>query len=154
MKIAMYKGPAKSLFQRFFHWLTCMVTGSVYSHCELVIDVNIVQGYALCMSSSMRDGGVRLKQINLSSGHWDVFDLPTFSPADRQRALQWFIDHENEGYDWLGLLWFLIPVSFEKRRRWFCSEAIAASLNLPDPHKLHPQRLLDILSKEAARVAT
>lgn len=142
MKIAMYKGPARSVWHKIGHAFTCLWTGSEYSHCELVFDVRDSSSYTLCASSSGRDGGVRFKRINLASGHWDVYPIE----GDEVAAARWFVDHVAAGYDWFGLLWFVLPIkAFNNPKRYFCSEAMAASLGLEKPHKFHPQSLLDRL---------
>lgn len=149
MKLAMYKGPPTGFWHRIAHWFTCRWTGSEYSHCELAFcRSDTAGGKWLCASSSARDGGVRLKYIDLASGHWDVYDLPQFDQAATNAARAWFYERADarSGYDWLGLLWFVLPIkAFNNPRRWFCSEAIAAALGLPKPHKFHPQRVLDRL---------
>lgn len=144
MKIAMYKGPPGDFWHKVGHWATCLWTRSKYSHCDLVFSDAPVGGKHLCASSSARDGGVRFKRIDLGSGKWDVFDLPGFDSFDEAYARQWFNDHAGRGYDYLGLLWFLLPIkAINHPQHFFCSEALAHALQLPKPHKFHPQRLLD-----------
>ena len=145
IRLAMYKGPPTDALHRIGHRLICLWTRSIYSHCELVPGLPAPDGTSLCLSASHRDDGVRFKRINLGSGRWDVFDLPQFDDFDRDLAVQWFLDNDAAGYDYLGLLWFLLPARLEWRKRWFCSEAIAAALGLRDPHKFHPQKLLETL---------
>lgn len=146
MKLAMYKGPPNDVAHKLSHWFTCLWTRSIYSHCELVYhQSDVMNGKSLCASSSARDGGVRLKYIDLSSGHWDVFELPGLTEQQAEAARAWFYEKSDAraGYDWFGLLWFVLPVkAFNNPRRWFCSEALAAALGLPKPHKYHPQKLL------------
>ena len=122
MKLAMYKGPATGLFHIIAHWFTCLWTMSRYSHCELVFGEPDRFGMSLCASSSGRDGGVRFKNIDLGSGRWDVFDIG----GDEEAASRWVIEHVASGYDWFGLLWFVLPIKvFNNPRRWFCSEALS-----------------------------
>lgn len=145
MTLAMYKGPAAKALYQFTHWFTCLWTHSDYSHCELVFGGPDEDGLSMCASSSARDGGVRFKRIDLSSGHWDIYPLPQFTEADYRSAMAWAVECGDAKYDWLGLLWFLLPIRFEHPRRFFCSEAVGHMLRLPEPYKLHPQRLLDLL---------
>jgi endogenous inhibitor of DNA gyrase (YacG/DUF329 family) len=135
MKLAMYKGPAKTVLHRLLHWVICVFTASRYSHCELVID-------GWCWTSSNRDGGVRCKAIDLTSSAWDVFEIS----GDALAARDWFVAHRGEGYDWLGVLRFLLPFLPNSRTRWFCSESCAAALGLPNPQSITPQRLLELLT--------
>lgn len=146
MKLAMYKGPPSDMAHRVSHWFTCLWTRSIYSHCELAF-YQSPGGKHLCASSSARDGGVRFKYIDLSSGHWDVYDIPK-QPRTDAVIREWFNAKSDDRakYDWFGLLWFILPIkAFNNPRRYFCSEAIAAALGLPKPHKYHPQKLLDRL---------
>lgn len=145
MKLAMYKGPAKSWHYRVSHWFTCLWTRSDYSHCELVFEGQDLYGESLCASSSGRDGGVRWARINLGSGHWDVYPV-TVTAEQEAAAHLWFSQNAGDPYDWLGLLWFVLPIrAFDQPSRYFCSESIAAALGLERPHKYHPQKLLEAL---------
>jgi hypothetical protein len=120
------------MLHRFLHALICAVTRSSYSHCELVID-------GLCYTSSNRDGGVRAKRIDLTTGAWDVFPIT----GDREAALRWFREHYRECYDWIGALRIALPFLPNHARKWFCSEAVGAALGLPQPERITPQSLLD-----------
>lgn len=64
-------------------------TGSIYSHCELVVD-------GACYSSSAMDGGVRCKRIDLDPEKWDVVDLPW---AEAEQVTSYFTatDHHRYG---------------------------------------------------------
>lgn len=135
MQIAMYRGPAKTAWFQIVHWVICIGTRSRYSHCEIVIRGD-------CYTCSERDGGVRGKKIDLYSGHWDVYDIPGGREAE-DAALRWFAEHHGEGYDWRGILRFVLPWIKNHERRWFCSEACAAALGIPEPHRITPQGLLD-----------
>jgi hypothetical protein len=149
MRLAMYKGPPDDFWHGVGHTATRLWTRSRYSHCELVFGEPDADGKSLCASSSARDGGVRFKRIDLGSGRWDVYDLPGFDAFDAAYARQWFHDHAGLPYDHLGLLWFVLPIGkFNHPARFVCSEACAAALRLPKPHKYHPQRLLDAVKKD------
>jgi hypothetical protein len=148
MKIAMYQGSPKDALHQVGHLATRLRTWSKYSHCELVFGDPDLFRMSMCASSSARDGGVRFKRIDLGSGRWDVYELPGFDAFDTAHARQWFHDHTGTPYDHLGLLWFVLPIGkFNHPARFVCSEACAAALRLPKPHKFHPQRLLDAVKK-------
>lgn len=125
MQIAFYKAPG-ALADR----LVRLVTGSKYSHCELVIN-------GTACSSSIRDGGVRMKGIYLDPAKWDVVDVD----GDVTAAWSWFATHVGQRYDWAGVFRFVIPFLPHRRRQWFCSEACAAALGLPDPADWTPGML-------------
>lgn len=139
MKIAMYKGRPHGLVNTITHYLICLRSFSKYSHCELVFTEPNIEGYALCASSSFRDGGVRYKQIKLNSGHWDVFDITDY---DKGYAKTWFDNHIGDKYDTLGLAFFLIPFrGIEEREKHFCSEACGYALKVNKPYRLTPAAL-------------
>lgn len=125
--VALYKGPATGWFHQVWHLLVCWWTKSVYSHCELVIA-------GTCYSSSNRDGGVRAKVIDLTSGRWDFYELD----GDEKAVLAWFGKHNGDRYDWLGVARFVLPFLPQFKRRWFCSEACAASMLWVDPDRVRP----------------
>lgn len=128
--LALYKGPGVfpgSHLIRFW-------TKSPYSHCELVIGGE-------CFSSSLMDGGVRQKQISLTSDKWDLIALPWANAAD---VLLYFAKTKGQRYDWWGLIGSQV---FNRRSEApgaaFCSEWCAAALGLPNPETYSPQTLGD-----------
>jgi hypothetical protein len=148
MRIAMYKGPPDDFWHKVGHGATCLWTRSRYSHCELVFGEPGTDGRSLCASASSRDGGVRFKRINLGSGRWDVYTPSGYDAHDEAFARQWFHEHNGLPYDHLGLVWFVLPISaFNDPKKFTCSEACAAALGMPKPHKYHPQRLLGAAMK-------
>ena len=127
MRLALYKAPGG-----IFDKLVRLVTRSKYSHVELVIG-------GMCYSSSIQDGGVRGKHINIWSGSWDVVDIGGDEDEDAARA--WFEAYEGQDYDWLGAFRFALPFLRHRPAKWFCSEAVGTALGLPEPHRLTPQDL-------------
>lgn len=126
--LALYKGPGifpGSHLIRFW-------TKSRYSHCELVVGEQ-------CFSSSLMDGGVRQKVIDLTSDKWDLIPLPWANAAD---VLLHFNRTKHQPYDWWGLIGSQI---FNRRSEdagaAFCSEWCAEALGLPDPETYSPQTL-------------
>ena len=95
---------------------------------------------ATIASSSLRDGGVRVKRdVRLNPAHWMVVDVPAW---DVNRAIDWFDIHAGAPYDWRGavatVFWFL-P---DSKRSWFCNEAIAAPHGLIDAHRQTPAEFI------------
>ena len=115
-----------------FDRAVCAWTGGDYSHVEL-IDLNDGAGW----SSSYRDGGVRKKFIDWSSGRWDIYTLPGDPVAARDRIKK----HLGEGYDVFGLFFFVIPLHLEARNEKFCSEIVSIGLDRPKPFKDSPVSL-------------
>lgn len=137
MKAAFYLGrKAENPSSKMFDWLVCAWTKSPYSHCELVID-------GVCYSSSKRDGGVRAKEIDLKSGHWHVLEIG----GDKSAALKWFQGNSGARYDVAGLFGFVLPFRTHNLNRWFCSEACAAALGIPEPWRYSPHDLFEHLIK-------
>ncbi|MHB0820128.1 hypothetical protein ACYCFK_17860 [Stutzerimonas stutzeri] len=107
-------------------------TGSIYSHCELVVD-------GWCYSSSAMDGGVRRKQISLDPEGWDVMSLPW---ADDQQVQDFFTATDHYRYGWLGLILSqLFNLNRTQDKAQFCSQWCAAALNLPSPATYSPVTL-------------
>lgn len=136
MHVAFYKGKTR-LFNRLVSW---WLRGP-YSHCELVLQTS-PDGVSLCASSSFMDGGVRLKNMVLDPDHWNLV-LVGGSPA---KAWSWAVDHEDDHYDVLGLLGFVWRRQPDDKTKWFCSEAVAAMLGLPDPWRFDPMVLYAALT--------
>ena len=135
MQLALYKGPPSSFIHNISHYITRLGTWSKYSHAELVIN-------GRCYSSSARDGGVRGKDINLFSGHWDVFDI-TSNEDIKQRALRWFSSHDGQAYDYRNVVRYVFPFIGHNKNHWVCYEAIGAALGINRPHMLTAEKLLE-----------
>lgn len=89
MHLALYKGPPTGyLIHTMSHYATRLWTWSKYSHAELVID-------GMCYTSSIRDGGVRVKLIDLNSGRWDSVPITSNSKV-KSRAVAWFAEHDAD----------------------------------------------------------
>lgn len=131
MQIAFYKSR-----KRLFNRLVCWWLKGPYSHCELVLQT-LPDGTSQCASSSFTDGGVRLKHMVLDPAHWDLVEVP----GSIAKAWAWTVEHEDDGYDLLGLLGFMWRRQSGEQRKWFCSEAVAAMLGMPEPWRFDPMNL-------------
>lgn len=134
VQLALYKGKGQigNAFIRLW-------TGSIYSHCELVVD-------GWCYSSSVMDKGVRRKPIGDGEGHislapdkWDFVPLPW---VDAQAVVEYFevTDHHRYGWPSLILSQFL-NLNRPVKGAQFCSEWCAAAAELPAPTTLNPRTL-------------
>ena len=136
MKIAFYTHTKKGwqgVTERLIRWWT---RGN-YSHCELVLSES--NGISECGSSSGIDGGVRIKHMALDPSHWDVVEIGLGDPS---RAKAWFLAHDGDKYDFFGLLGFVIRRGdLDEKNKWWCSEAVAAALGLPEPWRYDPNTL-------------
>lgn len=132
MRIAFYKGRHR-LFDRVVQWWT----RGPYSHVELLFSDG------LAASSSIRDGGVRLKVIKFVPERWDILPIE----GDEAAARAWFDSHLGQGYDAAGLFGFVWRPAAGETRRWFCSEAVAAALGMGDAWRFCPNTLAAALKR-------
>lgn len=135
LKLALYKGPPKNdILHSITHYLTKLFTWSKYSHSEIVID-------GVCYSSSLRDGGVRKKTIDLSSGRWDVFSI-TDNQEVITKALAWFNSNEGKAYDYRNIVRYILPFVGHNKSQFICYEACGNMLGITDSYKLTAEQLL------------
>ncbi len=114
--------------------LICWWTESDYSHVEIVID-------GWCYSSSLRDGGVRKKRIDLLPSWWGVVDLPG---ADAEKALSLYARTAGQRYGWTDLFTqHVMRFPREDAGGWVCSEWVAMALGLARPQTWTPGMLAD-----------
>lgn len=135
---AFYKGTRPGLagiYNRLVRW----IGRGPYSHCELIFSDG------LAASASWMDGGVRFKRIEFDPEHWDFIGL---DPAKEVAARLWFAEHDGWGYDLMGNLRFLCGIVRESADRWYCNEALGASLGMPDPWRLEPNGLAVVLKEQ------
>lgn len=141
--LAFYKGRGTSWQQRVQDWVIRVATGGQYSHVELIegsADFNSVQ---LCLSSSGRDGGVREKRMKLDPAKWDLVEMR----VDAVRPAAFIRDRIGRRYDYPALIFSqLLALGRHEPNRWFCSEIIAASLGLDQPHRFSPQMLFEVVT--------
>lgn len=132
MRIAFYKG-GQSLADQIIMWKT----EGPYSHCEAVLGFNPVSQAYTCASSSLRDGGVRFKDIRLDPSKWDVIDVPG---VDAAKVARFFLAHDGEPYDTRGVISFVVPVG-NTPDGWFCSEALGAAAGIREAKRFDPTSL-------------
>lgn len=130
VQLALYKGPATDLGHKVAHWAIRWFQRSQYSHAELVLG-------GTCYSASPRDGGVRSKKIDLTTGKWDVVDLPGVPNTLGLLALADQLVHTGAKYDWLGVARYVFPFLPESKARWFCYEFVSTLLGLADNDERH-----------------
>ena len=110
---------------------------SKYSHCELVIN-------GVCYSSSVMDGGVRAKVIELDPEKWDLIDLPWASPT---LTFDYYDYTKGQHYSWWSILWSqFFSRETDEPKASFCSEWCASALGLPTPVIHSPESLGHLLS--------
>ena len=128
--IAFYKGgrrKGESPLKYAWDYAVRLRTASPYSHCEIAIE----QGWGVyeCISSSMRDGGIRGKAMQLPKDRWDI--LPC--TLTEREAREWLSREQGKAYDYAGALRFVLPFLRQAPQKWFCSEFVAAALGIDNP---------------------
>lgn len=126
-QLALYKGPASGPLNIVGHQAIKLWTRKPWSHTELVIN-------GVAYSSSARDGGVRSKVIDFTTGRWDLVDMP-LTPEEESYAKLWFYERRNWKYDYWNIGRFVFPVINHDRDRVVCFESVASALRLPAAHK-------------------
>ena len=122
--------------------LICWWTRSPYSHVEIVIN-------GVCYSSSLRDGGVRKKTIDLDKPHWRVIPIEWRNETDAWRE---FAKRNGKPYGWMDLITqhvLRLPVDDPGL---LCSELCALMLGLPEStaRGMSPGALVEyVLSRNA-----
>jgi hypothetical protein len=129
MKVALYVGDHKgdSLFVRLGWFLTRLTQRGAYrnvTHSEAILDDH-PDGTTTIGSSSLREGGVRMKRCTLNRDNWMVVNVPTWSA---EKAKQWFIEHEGVKYDSRGALATVLPALGGDPAKMFCHEAVGESV--------------------------
>lgn len=114
------------LVQKGDYWRVTHVEAILAEHPEGTVDI---------ASSSVRDGGVRIKKkVRLDPKSWIVVE----TPFDVEKATQWFIDHAGEQYDLFGAIATWIPIQWKQKNRWFCNQAVGAATGMKSPEILGP----------------
>lgn len=134
--LALYKGRKKgrkptALLARFSDWLTRKLTKGIYSHCEIVVErEEMIGNYDSdiiydCYSSSIRDGGVRKKYIDVTDKKWDLVEL---KGVTEKQIKEYFEKTKGAKYDWLGAIGVVFGIP-HARSKFFCSEWCANAIN-------------------------
>lgn len=141
--LAFYKGRGETLGQRMQDAVICLVTRGRYSHVELISGRAQHGHLAHCFSSSGRDGGVREKPILLSHNNWDLVELN----LDPTAPTKFISDRIGAKYDYSGILLSqFLAFGRHNPDKWFCSEICAAALGFPNPQRVSPQFLFDVVT--------
>lgn len=89
-------------------------------------------------SSSLIDGGVRVKTTQLNPDHWVAIEVPAGILRSTEVAQGWFDWHDGIPYDPRGAVGSVLYGFGHNREGWFCNEACGAAMNQTDPHKMPP----------------
>lgn len=117
-------------------------TGAAYSHVELLAPYEGRRTKTMrAISSSPRDGGVRVKEMTFHPARWSFVDLHPWHRAwPFERAAQ----HLGARYDWRAIAFtHALGLGGQNPRRFTCSELIASALGLWHPQRITPGDLYD-----------
>lgn len=126
IKLAFYIGKGDSKFSRFVIPLIRFWDKNLISHSEIIFtDESGVEHWI-----SARPGGVT-DQVNYSydPAEWIFATIP-ISKTQFNR-MEEFVKTKvlESGYDWIGIIFSaIIPIRFESKKNWFCSELCRATL--------------------------
>ena len=131
-QVAFYKAPGnmRDKLIRLFTW-------SKYSHVELVIRDRYY-------SSSVRDGGVRAKYMEIDEDTWEYVDVD----IDYMYVEELFRSTEGMKYDYMAI-WLsqIIPLGVHSEEKYICSEWVASALKLKDAQKYSPQDVYEYVTR-------
>lgn len=145
MKVAHYIGnhTKDTPSVRLGWFLTRLVQKGKYknvTHCEAIL-LEHEDGSVTIGSSSLRDGGVRIKRCFLTPENWLITDFPQW---DAIESAAWFAEHDGEKYDWRGAFASWLPISWSGYNEWFCNESVAASVGIESPEIFGPAQFAAI----------
>lgn len=133
MKIAFFKG--NTLIGRMIRFWT----RSQYSHTEILL-YDYQDGTYDCLSADYIDG-VRINRLSISLDEWDIIDID----FPISKVHEWYSRNYGKGYDYLGLLGFVISPLKENKNRWFCSEIVADIIGIKCSSRFNPSILYSVL---------
>lgn len=156
--LAFYKGKkSENPDTTFFDRLVCFVTGSRYSHVELVYYYVKESNVGYCWTSSPRDNGVRMACLQFVPHHWELFEYTGHMPGHlvegtMKEISDWFKPKEGMKYDWVGAVATVIRVIKQIESKYFCSEIIAEFFAFFKPHRYTPKKLFNKLKPHLVQI--
>lgn len=129
-------------------WLIRVFTKGPYSHAELAVPLG--EGQYRCYTSSIRDGGVRVKNMPLPEDKWDLIPISKLGSLrnDSPETIEAFFESKKGlKYDFLGALGIILPTQ-DRANKWFCSEIIAEYFGIHQSWRYSPNLLWSIMQNE------
>lgn len=145
IKVALYRGRQSGRLgpRLLAWWQRCD-----YSHCAIVWSIDPAAGGMHISDASLRLG-VRSRWVRWEPALWDLWEID----GDRAECAAWVLQHEGQGYDWLGLAGFLWRRIKGISMAWWCSELVmAAAVRMPDPWRWDVAHLACYLRRHGRRV--
>lgn len=114
------------------------------THTEVVMEH--VEGNTFkCMSSSVRDKGVVIRNIDIKPEHWEFINIDY--PINL--CVKWYKKHLGCKYDYLGAFHNFTTLVKEVPSRFYCSESLMASISVHSAFLYDPERAYDYLRLNA-----
>lgn len=134
VKAAFYIGSG-TVVDKLIKWKTSSDT----SHVEVVVGGTM-------FSSSLRDGGVRLKPFPDNRANWRLVDVPNITNAS---IYEFFEQTRGCAYDLKGvLLGSTFSIDVQSKDKWFCSEWCAHALGFEQGWRFTPASLEVVLNNQ------
>lgn len=134
VKVAFYRPQNTG---RILDKIICWWTRGPYSHCEIAVDER-PDGSLYLYTSQILEKGVVGRWRYLKPLDWDIIEIDV--PAEKVK--EWFDKRIGSKYDLFGLLGFVWRRgSRERGNKYFCSEACAASIGIPEAWRYDPNTL-------------
>ena len=131
IRLALYKGKG--------NWVNALIRWriqSIYSHCEIIAN-------DYWYSSTVHDGGVRVKKFLSDELSWDIIEIPFIAPEQIENH---FNNTKNKPYGWLDLFQSqLLGRRTGDNRGDFCSEWCADALGLESATRYSPGLLGEVV---------
>lgn len=126
-------------------------TKGPYSHCELAVSLG--EGKYRCYSASIRDKGVRIKDMALPENKWTLIPIEELKGYDPEvhtpESIEaYFQAHLGQPYDFSGALGVVFPNS-HRGDKWFCSEIVADYFGLYQSWRYSPNMLYAVMKQPA-----
>lgn len=137
--LASYKGTRPGL-AGVFNRLIRFFDKSSYSHSELTVG-NPFTSEVDCYSSSISEGGVRVKKMKLNKERWTIQHVSWVTEEDVKEAYE---RTKGMGYDYVGALSVKVSLLKQIKNRFFCNEWCGKVMGIDQPWRYSPGGLFRI----------
>ncbi len=122
-------------------------TGGKYSHCEILM---VTDGVMQMASSSLPDGGVRVKPHVWDEVKWDYILLDKVTDVGKGYIERFLCDTNGKPYDTIAVIFtHLFPFRIQTNGSFFCSEWCLKALEYGDDAYLaNPDDFMKIVQKK------
>lgn len=156
-RLAFYLGKrSENKDSKIGDWLICWVTNKRFSHVEMIRSIRIARvgtivdkkpftgAIATMLSSSLRDNGVRQKDIAIYTNKWVIVEYD----RDPTMAIKYIEGRFGKKYGLFDLLSFLLPFRVSNSNADFCSELIADASMINGSWHIDPGEMYEWAEKQ------